>query len=265
MSPDSIPPAKDDHPSDAADSGGVLVFGGYGGVGSALSQALVASGVRVVLAGRDPTRLAALTAELGPLASHCVADARDFEAVTQAVEASVAALGRLDGVANCVGSLLLKPAHLTRREEWDTTIHTNLTTAFAVLRASAAVMSKQPCGGSIVLVSTAASAIGLANHEAIAAAKGGIDALVRSAAATYGRRHVRVNAVAPGLVATPLTERITSNERARASSEAMHALGRLGTPPDVASAMAWLLSGESSWVTGQTIGVDGGLGAVRSA
>jgi NAD(P)-dependent dehydrogenase (short-subunit alcohol dehydrogenase family) len=74
-----------------------------------------------------------------------------------------------------------------------------------------------------------------------------------------------VNSVAPGLVETPLTARITGSDAARSASEAMHVLGRLGTPDDVASAIAWLLSDEASWVTGQTLGVDGGLGAVRSA
>ena len=88
---------------------------------------------------------------------------------------------------------------------------------------------------------------------------------VRSAAATYGKSGVRVNAVAPGLVDTPLTSRITGNPSARASSESMHALGRLGSPEDVAGAIEWLLSPEASWVTGQTLGVDGGLSSVRSA
>jgi NAD(P)-dependent dehydrogenase (short-subunit alcohol dehydrogenase family) len=120
-------------------------------------------------------------------------------------------------------------------------------------------------GGSLVFVSTAAASIGLPNHEAIAAAKGGIEAMVRSAAATYGKSGVRVNAVSPGLVETPLTERITNSEAARSASEAMHALRRIGQPEDVAGAIAWLLSPEASWITGQTFGVDGGLGSVRSA
>ena len=168
----------------------------------------------------------------------------------------------LDGVVNCVGSVLIKPAHLTRPEEWTEAVQKNLTTSFGIVRA--AVQPMRSTGGSIVLVSTAAAAIGLPNHEAIAAVKGGVDALVRSAAATYGPSGIRVNAVAPGLVETPLTRRITSNEKARESSRSMHALGRLGRPEDVAASIAWLLGDEASWVTGQTVGVDGGLGAVRS-
>ncbi|MDX1548632.1 MAG: SDR family oxidoreductase, partial [Rhodothermales bacterium] len=119
-------------------------------------------------------------------------------------------------------------------------------------------------GGAIVLCSSAVSRTGLVNHEAIAAAKAGINGLVRASAATYANRGVRVNAVAPGLVETPATERITSSEAGRKQSEAMHALGRLGRPDDIAEAIVWLLDGDrSGWVTGQIVGVDGGLGTVR--
>jgi NAD(P)-dependent dehydrogenase (short-subunit alcohol dehydrogenase family) len=115
-----------------------------------------------------------------------------------------------------------------------------------------------------VLVSSAAAQTGLANHEAIAAAKGGVIGLTRSAAASYARQGVRVNAVAPGLVRTKLTERLTSSPQAEQASLALHALGRLGEPDDVASAIGWLLDPVQSWVTGQVIGIDGGLGSVRA-
>ena len=119
-------------------------------------------------------------------------------------------------------------------------------------------------GGSIVLVSSAAAQIGLANHEAIAAAKAGVIGLTRAAAASYSRQGIRVNAVAPGLVRTKLTARLTSSPQAEQTSIAMHALGRIGEPEDVASAIAWLLDSDQSWVTGQVIGVDGGLGSIRA-
>ena len=169
--------------------------------------------------------------------------------------------GRLDGLANCVGSILLKPAHLTSEEEWDAVVSTNLKSAYAAVRAAARAMT---AGGSVVLVSSAAARLGLANHEAIAAAKAGVIGLALSAAATYAPKGIRVNAVAPGLVRTPMTARITGNEAALKASTAMHALGRVGEPEDVASAIAWLLDPAQSWVTGQVIGVDGGLATLRS-
>jgi NAD(P)-dependent dehydrogenase (short-subunit alcohol dehydrogenase family) len=189
-------------------------------------------------------------------------DATVIGEVGEAVSNAVETFGRVDGIANCVGSLLLKPAHITTDDEWDDTIATNLTSAFAAVKAGAKAM--RGTGGSIVLVSSAAAQLGLANHEAIAAAKGGVIGLTRSAAASYSRQGIRVNAVAPGLVRTKLTERLTSTPQAEQASLAMHALGRLGEPADVASAIAWLLDPSQSWVTGQVIGIDGGLGSVRA-
>jgi len=115
-----------------------------------------------------------------------------------------------------------------------------------------------------VLVSSAAARIGLANHEAIAAAKGAIEGLVRSAAATYAARAVRVNAVAPGLVRSRLTERIVNNDKALAASLALHPLGRVGEPGDVARAIAFLVDPAQSFLTGQILGVDGGLADLKT-
>ena len=246
-----------------ADSGpATLIFGAYGGIGAALARRLHEEGVPLALSGRDEPKLTTLADELGALA--LPADASDFDAVDAVVARTVEHFGGVAAVVNCAGSLLLKPAHMTKSDEFRTTIDASLTTSFAILRSSVRPMMKSG-SGSLVFVSTAAALHGLPNHEAIAAAKGGVDALVRSAAATYGKAGIRVNAVAPGLVATPLTSRITGSEAARAASEAMHALGRIGTPDDVVGAIRWLLSEEASWVTGQTLGVDGGLAAVRSA
>ena len=237
----------------------VLVLGATGGIGSALARRLAAKGVPLVLAGRDAARLDALAAETGGKAH--VLDARQPAEVDAAAAMAVRIHGRLDGLANCVGSILLKPAHMTSEEEWDAVIATNLRSAFASVRAAARSM---PEGGSVVLVSSAAARLGLANHEAIAAAKAGIIGLTLSAAATYAARGLRVNAVAPGLVRTPMTARITGNEPALKSSVAMHALGRIGEPEEVASAIAWLLDAEQSWVSGQVLGVDGGLATLRT-
>ena len=227
-----------------------LILGGAGGIGSALARQLTADGARVVLAGRSSGPLEALAAELGA-AAHPV-EATSFEEVDALVRRVVETEGRLDGLANAVGSILLKPAHRTSQEEWRATLAANLDTAFAAVRAGAAAM--QRTGGSIVLFSSAAARTGLANHEAIAAAKAGVIGLGLSAAASYASRGVRVNVIAPGLVRTPaLVE----------ASEKMHALGRLGEPEDVARAAAWLLDPAQTWVTGQVLGVDGGLGTLR--
>jgi len=185
---------------------------------------------------------------------------RDFSPV---IESALERFGRLDGAVNLCGSVLLKPAHMTSDADLDGVLAANLHSAFSVTRAAARTLMKSG-GGAIVLVSSAAARVGLPNHEAIAAAKAAVIGLTLSAAATYASYGVRVNCVAPGLVRTPATARITSNEASLRMSEQMHALGRIGEPEDVASAIAWLLAPGAGWVTGQVIGVDGGLSSVRS-
>ena len=118
-------------------------------------------------------------------------------------------------------------------------------------------------GGSVVLVSSAAARVGLANHEAIAAAKAGIIGLVLSAAATYAKQKVRFNAVAPGLVRTPLSKGLLSSELSEKASVGMHPLGRLGEPDEVAAAIEWFLDPAQGWITGQVLGIDGGLADLR--
>ncbi len=236
-----------------------LVLGAAGGIGSALSRRLSEAGTRLVVAGRDGERIEALAREVG--ARGLCVDAARGEEVETAVRVCLEDHGRLDAVACCAGSLLLKPAHLTRDDEWSAVLESNLTTVFNTVRFATRAMEE--AGGAIVLVSSAAARTGLANHEAIAAAKAGIIGLTISAAATYAPRGIRVNCIAPGLVETPLTQRILRSVPARRASEAMHALGRVGRPEEIASAIAWLMQADQAWVTGQVIGVDGGLATVR--
>ena len=239
----------------------VLVIGAAGGIGTALCHRLAARGAKLILAGRDEERLGALSGLLG--CEVAPVDARDFEAVGRTVAAAVERHGRIDGAVNLAGSILLKPAHTTSAQEWDNVLSTNLRTAFALVRAVAPQMSRAG-GGSIVLMSSAAARIGLANHDAIAAAKAGVLGLTLASAATYAARGVRINAVAPGLVRTPLAARIVGNDASLKASEAMHPLGRIGEPDEVASSIEWLLDPAQRWVTGQVFGIDGGLATLRS-
>jgi 3-oxoacyl-[acyl-carrier protein] reductase len=237
-----------------------LVLGASGGIGSELCRRLSAGDNHLALAGRNPDRLQTLSEEVG--GSIHPLDATSIDEVQSAVDKILGEHGRLDGIVNCVGSILLKPAHRTTASEWRDTLAANLDTAFAAVRAGTSAMRKS--GGSIVLLSSAAAQVGLPNHEAIAAAKAGVVGLALSAAASYAPRGIRVNVVSPGLVRTPLSQHLTQNQASEKASLAMHPLGRLGEPGDVASAIAWLLGPEQSWVTGQVLGVDGGLGSIRS-
>lgn len=238
-----------------------LIFGAAGGIGAALSKRLRGQGWNLALASRDTA--GGLTALAGELDAAAVSsDARELASVEAAFGVAQEKFGRIDGVVNCVGSILLKPAHLTTPDEWSHTIATNLTSSFNILRAAAARMMRNG-GGSIVLLSSAVAQRGMINHEAIAAAKAGIVGLAQSAAATYARYNIRVNCVAPGLTRTPLTATLTTNEASLKASTALHPLGRIGEPREIASAIAWLLDPEQSWVTGQVIAVDGGLSSVQ--
>lgn len=243
---------------DRSPDGAVVVLGGTGAVGSALVRMLTSSGVPVVVGARDQRKAAALQEQTS--CDVCSVTADDAESIDRCLQQAVERHGGITGVANCIGSILLKPAHLTTDAEWIETLTTNLTSSFALVRAAVKQMRKS--GGSIVLVSSAAAQIGLANHEAIAAAKAGIAGLTQSAAATYSGRGIRFNAVAPGLVRSAMTHRLWETDEAAAMSSKMHALGRLGEPRDVAQAIAWLLDPGNSWVTGQIIGVDGGLSSI---
>ncbi|MFT5090416.1 MAG: 3-oxoacyl-[acyl-carrier protein] reductase [Planctomycetota bacterium] len=237
-----------------------VVLGATGGIGSATCRLLAKEGARLILAGRSTDKLNALAHELN--ATSVVLDATRFEEVEACFKQALEENGSVDGAVNCVGSLLLKPAHSTSPEEWEQTLATNLGSAFATVRAATSAMKSD--GGSIVLLSSAAAEVGLVNHEAISAAKAGIIGLARAASASYANRGIRINCVAPGMVRTPLTAHITDNEMALKGSVAMHPLGRIGEADDIAAAIAFLLQPSQNWITGQVLGVDGGLAHVRT-
>lgn len=233
----------------------VAILGATGSVGSALARALQQRGDSVALLARDETQLCALAAELD--APFAVIDISSSATVESALSVAREQLHGLDGIANCIGSVHLKPAHATSDSEFRSTIETNLFSAFATVRAASSLMRD---GGSVVLFASAAAEIGITNHEAIAAAKAGIIGLARAAAATYASRNLRINVISPGLVKSKMTQRLWESPSAAAASLEMHALGRLGEPEQVASLAAWLLDPTNDWITGQVIGIDGGLG-----
>jgi 3-oxoacyl-[acyl-carrier protein] reductase len=234
----------------------VAILGASGTIGAAIAHRLTNAGGQVLLLGRNPEKLEPLASELHqPWAAF---DPRDSSSLESALAQLASEHGPLRGLVNCIGSVLLKPAHITSDTEFREIVETNLFTAFSTVRAAAKLMRE--AGGSVVLFASAAAEIGIQNHEAIAAAKAGVIGLARSAAATYAPMNIRVNVVSPGLIRTEMTRRIWDNPAAAAASKEMHALGRFGEPDQIASLVEWLLNPANDFITGQVIGMDGGLG-----
>ncbi|WP_309399638.1 SDR family NAD(P)-dependent oxidoreductase [Cerasicoccus maritimus] len=240
--------------ADTSDSPVAFVAGITGSIGQELARRLVNAGWRVGGFARNPDRMDV------PGVAVVAADATDSAAVQGAFAKLAEKLGPPSAYVHAVGSIILKPAHLTKDEDWLTTIDLNLNSAFYGLREA---VKQMKCGGSIVMISSTAAQVGLPSHEAIAAAKGGVEALARSAAATYASKGIRVNSVALGLVESNMSQPMLSSETGRKISEAMHPLGRVGQPTDAASLIAWLCSEDASWVTGQQWACDGGVSSVR--
>ncbi|GAB4514840.1 MAG: SDR family oxidoreductase [Phycisphaerales bacterium] len=238
-----------------------FLLGATGGIGSATARHLHAKGYTLALAARDAGKLDQLAGELGGAATFAL-DATDPDAVKEAVDAFAKDSGGLHGAANFVGSILLKPAHATKVDEWHTTIDLNLNTAFYLVRAAVPHLMKT--GGVCMLCTSAVARQGFAAHEAIAAAKAGVVGLAQAAAASYASKGVRFNCLAPGLTDTPMASAITGNETALKASEQMHPDGRIGTAEEAARAASFLLDYEHTHITGQILGVDGGLGTVKA-
>ncbi len=237
------------------------IFGASGGIGSVLSEKLSQEGHKVYLFARSKEKLQALAERLG---QPCRAlDATQEEQVKEALSWVLSENGQLDGVVSCVGSFLIKPLHLLSQKEFEDVMRCNATSSFCITKAATEAMGAQK-RGSVVLCSSTTALMGLSSHEAISAAKAAIAGLVRSAAASYAAKGIRINAVAPGLTKTPLSQAITGNEAALKASTAFHPLGRIGEPQDVASAIKWLLQEESSWITGEVLAVDGGLSSIKT-
>jgi NAD(P)-dependent dehydrogenase (short-subunit alcohol dehydrogenase family) len=164
-------------------------------------------------------------------------------------------------LAHCVGSTLIAPLHRTRHDAYREVMRVNLDSAVFILQAWITGLQSGP--GAAVFASSVVARIGVANHEAIAAAKGGVEALVRGAAATYAMQGLRINAVAPGMTETPMTSGMLKIPAMREGAAKQYPLGGLQTADQVAQVMAWLLGEGSARLTGQVLAVDGGFTTVR--
>jgi 3-oxoacyl-[acyl-carrier protein] reductase len=236
----------------------IVILGAAGSIGSEVARQIVNEHGTVLLLGRSEEPLRSLANELSQ--PYSVLDFQDSGQLGDTLRRFIESDGPIHGVVNCIGSVLLKPGHLTTDQEFRTTLETNLFTSFAAIRGSVPHLREK--GGSIVLFGSAAAQIGIANHEAIAAAKAGVVGLARSAAATYAANNIRVNVISPGLVRTNLTKRIWDSPTSAAASTQMHPLQRLGEPAQIARLVTWLLDPRNDWITGQVIGMDGGLGSL---
>ena len=235
-----------------------LILGSTGAIGRALCQRLAKRGVSLVLGGRDPKKLNELAAATG--GRPCPGDARDAATVERAVAQAVERYGRLDGAVNLVNLIefsLFEPAHSPQSEDGNERVALNLRPAFHLVHCAAKALRGE--GGSIVLVSPTTANSGTVNREAIAAAEAGVKWLAKSATASLAAQNVRVNCVAPGLVRTPLANRLTDLPTSLAAWKALRHLGCTSDPEDVAAAIAWLLDPANSRVSGQVVSVDGGL------
>jgi NAD(P)-dependent dehydrogenase (short-subunit alcohol dehydrogenase family) len=236
-----------------------IVTGARGGIGREVVAQLRASGHRVAAVGRDAESLASVAAD-----AHIAADTTTPEGAAAAVAACKVQLGGAPRLlAHCVGSTLIAPLHRSTAVQIRDVLRINLDSALYMLQAwiEALREAKQP--GAAVLVSSVVARVGVANHEAIAAAKGGIEALARSAAATYAPLGLRINVVAPGMTDTPMTANMLRADAMREGAGKQYPLGGLQTAAQVADTMAWLLSDQASRITGQVIAVDGGFTTVR--
>ena len=238
-----------------------LIVGGSSDIAHELIGQLCENGYIVTVLARDTSRVESLK-ELG--VNVVIGDGLVEDDLNTAIEvAKEHGHGSIAGAAHLIGSILLKPPHALKLADFESVIRTNLTSAFLSLSMISKSMLRGG-GGRLVFTSSVAGSLGLVNHEAIAAAKGGIEAMVRAAAATYAQRKIRVNAVAPGLTETRLGATVLKSDAMREAAVSMIPMKRINQPNEIASAIFWLLTDAPDNFTGQVLNLDGGMANVRN-
>ena len=242
----------------------VVVTGAASGIGRASARLLAEEGARVVIGDVDEE--AAGVAEQigrdGGTASFVRTDVRSWDDVGALIASAVDAHGRLDGIVNNVGVAIGGTAGEMSEDDWNRVIDVNLTGVWRGMRFAIPEMLKTG-GGSIVNVSSVQSLVGFDGWAGYAASKGGINALTQQAAVEYASRGIRVNAIIPGTILTGMNEGILREhpdpDALMSMWTSMHPIGRIGRPEEVATAIVYLISDESSFVTGTLLRVDGGM------
>lgn len=245
-----------------------IVTGGSSGIGKEVARRFVAAGGSVVLGGRDPAKLEAAAREVDPSGARVAVLPGDIarrETGQALVETATARFGGVDVLFNNAGVFRPKPFLELEEAEYDWFLDTILKGKFFMAQAAARAMQARG-GGAIVQTGSlwAVQAIGATPSAAYSAANAGVHALVRNLALELARENIRVNAVAPAVVETPVYGTFLSEAEVKATLptfDAFHPLGRNGQPGDVAEALLFLASDKASWITGQVLSVDGGVTA----
>ena len=240
----------------------IVILGATGGIGSCLSKELSLKN-NLFIGYRDNEKYDHLKSTINSqnLFSGEIIDINDFDFSKNFLNNANNYMGSIDCIISCLGSLLLKPAHLTSEDDLINVFNTNVFSSFSIIKHSFKHLRKN--GGNMIFFSSAAANVGLKNHDAIGSAKGALSSLVTSSASTYAKYNIRINAIAPGLVETPLTQKIVSNDISLEYSKNLHGLDRIGKPENFIPIIKSLIDPRSDWITGQTIPVDGGLSNVK--
>jgi len=240
----------------ALDGKSALVTGASGGIGGAIARALHAAGARVMLAGTRQAALDALAAALGARAFVATADLGLADSADALVKAAEGAMGGLDILVNNAGLTRDGLALRMKDEDWQAVIDVDLTAAFRLSRAALRGMMRRRWGR-IVSITSVVGATGNPGQANYAAAKAGLVGLSKALAAEVAARGITVNCVAPGFIATAMTDALAAEQRERLAGSIP--MGRVGTPDEVAACVLFLASEEARYVTGHTLHVNGGL------